>query len=291
MLVNLALCGLKLLAGLAGRSQALVADSVHSLTDAVTDVAILIGARHWTAPPDTTHPYGHGRIETVVTLLIAISLMWAAVRIGFTAMHSLQQAPSGPPRAIALLAAALSILCKELLYRWTRREGTKIHSKAVVANAWHHRSDAFSSIPVAVAVATAILFPDWSFLDHIGAAVVSVLIVKTAYDIGRDALLELVDAGVSRDITAAVADIAATHHEVMEVHAVRARRVGARLHVDMHLLVAGDMQVSRGHRISDEVQRRLLESDLQIVDVVVHLEPDSENRQQAQDETRDRVGP
>lgn len=273
LVANLALSGLKFLAGLYGRSQAVIADSIHSLTDVATDIAILIAAKHWTAPPDDHHPYGHGRIETVVTLLIGVSLAGVAIRIAYGGLASLQAAHTSAPGAVALFAALVSIACKEALYRWTVRQGRRIQSKAVVANAWHHRSDALSSVPVAVAVGVAMIFPRWAFLDHIGAVVVSVFIIKAAVDIGKDAVYELIDSAVSAEVMNAVKDVAADHSEVREVHAVRARRVGSGLHVDMHLLVDGAMSVSRGHQISEDVRDRLFNSSLNILDAVVHLEP------------------
>lgn len=271
--VNLLLAGFKLAAGLVGRSQAVVADSFHSLSDVVTDIAILIGAKLWTAPADKGHPYGHGRIETAITLFIGLSLAGVAVRIGYGALSTVKEIHAGPPGGIAFIGAVVSIAFKEWLYRWTVRRGKQIQSKAVVANAWHHRTDALSSIPVAVAVAVSILFPRWAFVDRIGAVVVSVFIIKAAFDITKDALFELIDAGVPERIASLVKSIAATHGEVREVHGVRARRIGSGLQVDLHLLVEDKMPVLRAHAISEDVREKLVESDLNIVDVMVHIEP------------------
>ena len=277
LIVNLGLSGFKFAAGLIGHSQAVVADSLHSLSDVVTDLAILLGVRHWTAPADRDHPYGHGRIETAITLFIGLSLASVAIRIGYTGLITIRDVDASAPGAIALVGALVSIVCKEVLYRWTVRQGKAVPSKAVVANAWHHRSDAFSSIPVALAVAVTLLFPRWAFVDHIGAVVVSVFIIKAAIRIGKEALYELVDAGVPRRITTIVRELATAHDEVREVHGVRARRVGAGLQVDLHLLVEHEMPILRAHAVAEDVRSRLLGADLHIIDVLVHIEPYPQN--------------
>ncbi len=271
--VNLLLAAVKLAAGLVGNSRALVADSIHSLSDLVTDLAVLLGAGAWNTPPDSRHPYGHGRIETLVSLFIGCMLTAAGVGIAADSLASLHEAHAVPPRPLALAAALLSIVSKEWLYRWTVTRGRRLKSRAVIANAWHHRSDAFSSIPVAIAVAVAIVLPGWSVLDHIGAAVVSIFILRAAFGIMRDALNELIDSGVPEEVTRRVHTIARAHPEVRDVHAVRARRVGPGLQVDLHLLVNQDLSVRDGHAIAHDVRSNLLEADLDIHEAIVHLEP------------------
>jgi cation diffusion facilitator family transporter len=276
--VNVLLSALKLAGGMLGASQAIVADAVHSLSDSTTDVAVLIGVRYWSKPPDEGHPHGHGRIETLVTAGIGMALAVVAVGLAVGAVSTLRQEHASPPGLIALCAALVSIVSKEILYRWTVRVGRRMRSSAVVANAWHHRSDAFSSVPVLIAVAGARLVPAWAFLDHLGAVVVSVFIFRAGFLIALPAFAELIDAGATRKELGRIRAIALETEGVAQVHGIRTRRVGAALHVDLHILVDGSMSVQRGHQISEAVKERLLENDADLADVVVHLEPYGEER-------------
>jgi thioredoxin type arsenate reductase len=276
--VNLALAGLKLACGLLGHSRALVADAVHSLSDSSTDLAILIGVHYWLAPPDESHPHGHGRIETLVTLGIALVLGGVAGGLAFEALRTHGEAHP-PPRWIALIAALASIIVKEALYRRTIIVGRRIHSSAVVANAWHHRSDALSSIPVAVAVLGAKINPDWAFLDHIGAVVVAVFILGASWRIGWPALKQLIDAGAPARVRREIERIAMQVPEVCHIHAVRTRYIGSGIAVDLHVHVDGGLTVRRGHAVSEEVTRRLLADGPELVDVIVHVEPCEERKQ------------
>lgn len=277
LIINILLSALKFACGVLGSSQAIVADAVHSLSDSSTDIAVLVGVRYWTRPPDRGHPHGHGRIETMVTSGIAGLLLVVAAGLVYNAVASLAEKHANPPGAIAAAAAGVSIVSKELLYRWTARVGRRAHSSAVVANAWHHRSDAFSSVPALLAVLGATWRPEWYFLDHVGAILVSVFIVRAAIDIARPALRELLDAGAPLDETEDIAAIAMSVEGVHEVHNIRTRYSGGRLQVDLHLLVPGDMTVRRGHDVADRVQERLRAEGPDLTDVIVHVEPYEES--------------
>jgi len=270
--INLALAGLKLVTGLISASQALIADAVHSLSDSSTDIAILIGARYWSAPADDKHPYGHGRIETIITAAIGIVLAVVGVGIGYHAVTNMHRGHTGIPGWIAFVAACISMVVKELLYRWTVGVGRRCRSSAVVANAWHHRSDALSSLPVAVAVVGSHIRPDWTSLDHVAAIIVSVLICHAALKISWPALTALADAGASaeqrKQLTAQVMRI----DGVRDVHALRTRQVGTGLQVDLHVLVHGELTVRAGHEIAGIVKAHLLD-DQAVVDVLIHIEP------------------
>ncbi len=270
---NTALSALKLAGGLLGHSQVVVADAVHSLSDSTTDIAVLVGVRYWSRPPDGDHPHGHGRIEALVTLLISLLLAAAALGLGWRALATLQRAHAAPPGLIALAAALVSVVSKEILYRWTVAVGRRTGSNAVVANAWHHRSDALSSVPAVLAVLAARLHPAWYFLDHVGAVVVSVFILRAAVQVARPALQELTDTGVSRGEQERIRQIALETEGVREVHALRTRIVGNTVHADLHILVDGQMPVQRGHEVSEQVKQRLLHQGPRLADVVVHLEP------------------
>ena len=181
LLVNLALCAIKFTAGIVGGSQAVVADAVHSLSDSVTDVAILVGSHFWTRPADADHPYGHRRIETLVTLFVGFSLVAAAIGLSWHAIATFGHQRAHVPGWIAFWAGLVSVVCKETLYRWTAAVGHRVNSLALQANAWHHRSDAMSSVPTVFAVAGAVIYPQLYFLDHLGALVVSGFILHAAY--------------------------------------------------------------------------------------------------------------
>ena len=274
LLANLALSALKFAAGFWGGSQAVVADAVHSLSDMTTDAAILVGVRYWTKPADAAHPYGHRRLEIVVTLLIGLALGAVGAGLLWNAVVTLQERHAPGPGPVALAAALASIACKEILYRWTVRAGRRVKSMALAANAWHHRSDALSSIPAALAVAGAMVGPEWTFLDHVGAVAVSLLIFQAAFKIVRPAFQELIDRGAPQEELLKIQSIAAQTDGVERVHGIRTRYVGSsNLAVDLHILVDPAMTVREGHDISEEVQARLLAEHPDVVDVVAHLEP------------------
>jgi len=270
---NLLLCAAKFACGIAGKSQALVADAVHSLSDCSTDVAVLVGIPYWSAPADKGHPHGHRRIETAVTASIAIVLAGVGAGLVWKALTTLREHHESAPGLIALFAALASIFVKEALYRWTNSVGKRTRSPALIANAWHHRSDSLSSIPVVLAVAGARIGPSWWFLDHVGAVVVSVFIFGAAWKIGWPALKQLVDAGAPEKAREQIRQIALGVEQVCHIHAVRTRYMGDGLAVDLHVKVDGGLTVREGHDISEEVKRRLLDRGPDLVDVVVHLEP------------------
>jgi cation diffusion facilitator family transporter len=275
--VNAALFVLKLTGGIVGASQAIVADAVHTLSDTSTDIAILVGVRYWLQPPDEGHPHGHRRIETVITTLIGLVLAAVAVGLTYNALATLRERDVTSPGWIAFAAGVLSIFTKELLYRWTFWVGKRIKSSAVVANAWHHRSDAFSSIPAALAVAGAAISRSWWFLDHVGAIVVSLFIVQAAWRIAWPALEQLVDTSASWNDRERIRTIALATDGVKTIHEVRTRHIGSGLEVDLHILVDGNMTVRQGHDISESVKERLLAEGPDVADVVVHLEPCEES--------------
>ncbi len=276
LVVNLLLSGFKLFAGIAGSSQAIVADAVHSLSDSVTDVAILVGSHYWSMPPDETHPHGHRRIETLVTIFIGVALLVAAVEIAREAFHTLHAKHTTPPGGVALAAAGVSIVCKEALYRWTALAGKRVRSPALAANAWHHRLDAVSSVPALLAVGGAILIPRWAFLDHVGALAVSVLIIHAAVKIIRPGIREFTDTGAPKHIRDEITDIAFKEKGVCGVHALRTRYIGMSLQADLHVVVDRSMTVQEGHKVAEAVKARIINEGPDVVDVLVHIEPDKE---------------
>jgi cation diffusion facilitator family transporter len=273
LLVNLFLSAVKFVTGVAGSSQAVIADAFHSLSDIITDVAVLFGVRYWSAPADEDHPYGHSRIETIVTAFIAMALFAAGAGIGYNALSTIRDSNAAQPKIIAVIGAVFSIILKEVLYHWTLRVGRRLKSQALIANAWHHRSDAFSSIPALLAVVIASQVPGLAFIDQLGAFIVSLFIMKVAWSLFRPTLYELTDRGADfRDIER-IKTIAMQVEEVKEVHAIRSRRHGSGYFLDLHILVDDEMTVRDGHEICNTVKRQLLDNGPDIIDVIIHLEP------------------
>jgi len=273
LFVNLFLSGLKFVAGVYGRSQALIADAVHSLSDSTTDIAVIAGSHYWSRPPDEDHPYGHRRLETVVSVFIGVVLIAAGSGIGWQALSTLHEKHGSPPGWIAVLAAFVSIVFKELIYRWTAAAGRRVKSSALAANAWHHRTDAISSLPVLVAVGGAKLFPSWSFLDHVGAAVVSLFILHAAIKIIWPGISELIDVGAPKEIQKKIKTIALKNSGVKEVHKIRTRYISTSIQVDMHIVVDGTITVREGHGIADDVKDRIIAEIPEVLDVIVHVDP------------------
>ena len=277
---NVALSALKIGVGSACASQTLVADGVHSFSDAATDIAVIVGSRFWSAPSDEEHPYGHRRIETIVTLFIGLSLMMVGFNI---VVHSVGLFVRGdfapPPGFAAILVALLSIGLKEYLYRWTNAEGKRLQSSALVANAWHHRSDALSSLPALFALVAANVRPDWTFVDMLGAVLVSLFIFRSAVAIAWPCLQELGDSAAPRPVTLLVGDALRSVEGVEQAHQLRTRRVGSSLYCDVHIVVDGDLTVRDGHRIADAARDAVLEEVPSVIEVLVHVDPDDDSEQ------------
>jgi len=275
---NILISAFKFFVGFIGSSQAIIADAVHSLSDMTTDIAILVGVKFWSSPADECHPYGHSRIEAIVTVGIGVVLALVGAGIGYKGIATVRNKDIVQPHWIAIAGAVISIITKEMLYHWTLSVGKRLKSSALVANAWHHRSDALSSIPAAIAVALAVVNPDWSFVDHIGALIVSLFIMHTSWRIIKPALMELSDSGAPALTNKLIKGAGMETAEVEDIHAIRTRRMGSGILVDLHIKVDGNMSVARGHDVSETVKNRIQEQIPDVLDVVVHLEPsDSED--------------
>ena len=274
LVLNVILSVLKFTAGILGHSQVLIADAVHSLSDCLTDVAVIAGSHYWSKPPDQDHPYGHKRLETLVTIFIGVMLLSAGSGIGWRAIVTLHDRNVLlHPGWIALAAAAVSMISKEALYRWTVSKGKQIKSPALTANAWHHRMDAITSIPAFFAVGGAMLFPAWTFLDHVGAVFVSILIMQAAFQIIWPRMKEILDVGAPQEMHEKIKNVSFQNTQVKEIHNIRTRYMSTSLQVDMHVLVDGFISVHDGHDIASDVKRRVINQVSDIVDVVVHIEP------------------
>lgn len=270
--VNLVLSIAKILAGVFGHSRALIADGVESGMDIVTSMVLVVGSRFWSAPPDKDHPYGHRRIETIITLGIGLVVGLVGVSIVYNALSALKTGANSQPSVLALVVAIGTVVSKELLYRWSSREGKKIRSMSVVANAWHHRSDAISSIPVVLSVAGSLIFPSWTFLDAVGALIAGGFILKACGEISWPALREMADTGADEKVLEKLRDLALGVPGVKSIHDLRTRYVGSSIHVDLHVVVDPAISVLEGHGIGDEVVERLKELP-DVIDVLVHVDP------------------
>ena len=273
ILVNVAIAAAKAVVGVMSSSQALVADAVHSASDLVTDLVVVFSVRYWVAPADDDHPYGHGKIEALVTLVISAALVFAAWELARNAVMSLVRGKSdATPGAMALAVALGSIVLKEIVFIVTRAMARRVRSTALEANAWHHRSDALSSIPVAVAVAVVWVCPSLWWVDAAGALIVSAFVLHVAWKLASPALQELTDAQIGSKADA-VAAVALGVVGVKGVHKPRARRYGSSFQADIHIQVDGSLSVAEGHAIGHAVKEAVVNAGLDVDDVVVHVEP------------------
>lgn len=269
--VNAALGTVKLAAGLLSGSGALVADGFHTISDLASDGLVLWGASVASWPEDADHPYGHGRIETLVGGLVGLMLVLVAAGIGWGAVGALRSAAPPPPSWWALVVAAGSFAVKEWLFRVTVAAGRQEASLAALANAWHHRSDALSSLAVMAGIATALLA--WPRADSVAALAVALLIGWVGVAISLQAGRQLVDTAVDPAIIAGVRSASEATEGVRSVHDVRARTMGNRFLVDLHIEVEGALTVEAGHAIAEQVEADIVEELPQVAHVIVHVDP------------------
>ncbi len=274
---NLALSVLKIVAGVIGRSSAMIADGIHSASDLITDIAVVLVIGVSRKKADTSHSYGHGKIETFVTFIIALLL--AAVGIGIL-VDGVERAIAffggesiSRPTWIALAMAIVSILAKEWLFRFTRKAALRIHSSAMEANAWHHRSDAFSSLATLAGIAGAMfLGPGWRFLDPLAAALVSVLIITMAVKMARTSVRELLEASLPASETDSIRQIITSTPGVKDYHHFRSRSNGNTRIIDFHIKLDPDITLRQAHDIATTVENEIKEKFPPAV-VNIHMEP------------------
>ena len=277
-IANLVLLAFKFTAGIVGHSAAMVADAVHSLSDFVTDLIVLVFVRVGAKPQDDGHDYGHGKFETLATLFVGLALAGAAVGIiasgAIKFAHWLQGETLQMPGRLALWAALLSIAVKEALYRYTAARGKALDSPAVVANAWHHRSDALSSIGAAIGIGGALLLGErWAVLDPLASIVVGAMLVKVAVDLLRGSIGELTDSSLDAATEREIEEIICSSPEVSEPHNLRTRRIGTRIAIEAHVRLRGDMSLSDAHAIISALERRLRDRFGRDTIVTIHMEP------------------
>lgn len=275
---NLLMTILKLAAGIAGHSGAMVADAVHSLSDFATDLVVLASFRVVGKPADRNHKYGHGKYETLATAVVGVVLLAAGIGIfwgGATSVWaSVRGQPLARPAGIAFAAAIASIVIKEWLYRYTARVGERIHSQAVLANAWHHRSDALSSVAAAMGIGGAILFGEpWRILDPLAAMIVSFFIVKVALKIASGSVRELSEESLDEVTESEIVRIASSYPGATDVHNLRTRRIGSDIAIDLHICMPPDTYLADAHAIASKIESDLRERFGQSTYVSIHMEP------------------
>ena len=275
---NLVLLSLKFVAGVLGRSSAMIADAVHSLSDFFTDIIVLLFVKVSAKPQDASHDYGHGKFETIATLFIGLALVAAAIGIIVSGAvkfaHWLGGETLGVPGKLALWAALISIVLKELLYRYTVAAGKKFDSQALVANAWHHRSDAMSSIGAAIGIGGAILLGErWAVLDPLASIVVGAMLLKVAWELLKGSTGELTDGSLPEETEREIEDIIRSFPEISEPHNLRTRRIGNRIAIEAHVRLDGKMSLDAAHDIVTAIEHRIKDRFGKSTLVTIHMEP------------------
>ncbi len=277
-LVNIALTILKFIAGAIGRSAAMTADAVHSLSDLVTDVIVIVFVGIAGKPDDRDHGYGHGKFETLATLIVGVILLSVGIGIAYSGIKAIIASLNGhipePPGMIALIVAIVSIIAKEWVYRYTVSRGRNLDSTAVIANAWHHRSDALSSLGTLAGIAGAMfLGENWRILDPIAAVIVSLFIIKTSYDIIRPSIDELLEKSLPDETIAEISQLIESVPGVVGVHKLRTRRIGNNIAIEVHTEMDGDLSLREAHGIATEVEHRLRQRYGTGTHIGIHMEP------------------
>ena len=277
-IVNAALIVLKLTAGILGRSSALIADGIHSLTDFITDVIVLIFVKLSGKPCDKVHSYGHGKFETLATLIIGVFLTVAGIGLMVSAVREIISSLNGAllpePTWLAFAVATASIIVKEILYRHTVRVGNQVKSDATIANAWHHRSDAISSLGTMAGIGGAILLGDkWRILDPLAAVLVSIFIIKSGYDIMSPAVNELLEGALPEKQSAEISELINSVNGVKGFHNLRTRKIGNAIAVDVHVKMDGKLMLKEAHDIATLVEEKIRGRFGKESIINIHMEP------------------
>ena len=276
--VNVLLLLIKFVAGIVGHSAAMVADAVHSLSDFLTDIVVLMFVRISGKPKDKSHDYGHGKYETLAMTIIGLALLAVAIGILYSGITKIIDWVNGEdlvaPDLLALWAALLSIVTKEGVYRYSIMKAHQLNSQAVEANAWHHRSDALSSIGTAIGIGGAIFLGHrWAVLDPLASTIVGFFIVKVSVDLLRDGIGDLMEQSLPDAVEEEILGLVASLPDVESPHDLRTRRIGNHYAIEMHILTDGDITLREAHDKASEVENLLREQYGDETHVVVHVEP------------------
>jgi len=275
---NLLLLSFKFVAGIVGHSAAMVADAAHSLSDFVTDIVVLVFIRIGSRPQDASHDYGHGKFETLATLFVALGLVAAAFSIIISGVLQfirwLQGETLQMPGMLALWAALLSIVIKEALFRYTLKVGKKNNSPAVIANAWHHRSDALSSIGAAIGIGGALLLgKKWAVLDPLASILVGLMLLRVSWDLLKTSINELTDSSLPEEVEKEIEEIICRQEQAHELHNLRTRRIGNRIAIEAHVRLDGNMPLQEAHEIVSRMEQELRARFGAKTLITIHMEP------------------
>lgn len=277
--VNLLLLVFKFVAGVLGHSAAMIADAVHSLSDFVTDLIVIVFVKISSKPEDADHAYGHGKYETLASCIIGLALIVVGVMMGYNATVKIVDVVRNgtelaSPGIIALVAAVLSIVLKEWMFRITRKVAREVDSPAVEANAWHHRSDALSSVGTAIGIGGAVLLGSkWAVLDSIAALVVSVFIVVQAAKILSDAIGQLMEKSLPRDVEQRICEIVYEEEGTSDIHHLRTRKIGSQISIELHVRMNGSLTLREVHDKSIAIEKRLRAAFGDSTYINLHVEP------------------
>ena len=274
ILLNIFLVALKLVSGSFIRSSALIADGVHSLSDLATDFVVLIGTRLSSRPADKTHPYGHGKLEAIASILIALVLLVISFGLIWSAGISIYQHKQNYPGYMILVVAFVSVVFKEILFYTTRKVSRITQSTVLYANAWHHRSDSLSSFAVLIGGAASLL--GWGLADQVATIVVGFMIIGVAGKILFDSLIELSEHSADSESVQKIENVLSKEADISSWHALRTRKLGAELFVDVHLLVDPALSVQKSHDISIKIEGKIKKELSKPSNILVHIEPDIE---------------
>lgn len=277
-ITNVLLLILKFAAGFYGRSAAMIADAVHSLSDFITDIIVILFVSLSNKPADDGHDYGHGKYETFATSIIGVILLIIGLSLAYNGIVSVIDFCCGvalsSPDVIALGAAIISIIAKEWIFRITRKVASKVKSEALEANAWHHRSDALSSAGTALGIGGAVILGDsWAVLDSIAAIIVSCFIMTTAIKLIRQAANELLDGSLPPEQEELIKAVAYQDEQIKDIHNLHTRKIGNRIAIEMHLRLPGNMPLSEAHEHASHLEQRLREQFGNSSHIMLHLEP------------------
>ncbi len=276
--VNAVLIVLKFIAGFVGRSSAMVADAVHSLSDFVSDVIVLVLVKIAGKPKDKGHHYGHGKFETLATVIIGLLLIAAGIGLMINGIEAVLRSLNGEllerPTLLALIIAVVSIGAKEWLYRYTVKSGKKLNSQAVIANAWHHRSDAVSSIGTLIGISGAMFLGErWRILDPIAAIVVSILIIKSGYDVVKPSINDLLEASLPEETEKEIERLVMSVPGIEYIHNLRTRRIGNEIAVDLHAKMDGSLSLAEAHEKATSAEDLIKEKFGENSIINIHMEP------------------
>ena len=269
---NTALFVVKVSIGFLAGSMALVADGIHSLSDMTTDTAVLLGVYLGSKRPDQAHPYGHGRAETFTAAFIALILVFVGSAMIYYAAMDIARGAVTEPHIAVLVVAIVSIIVKELLYKVTQRVAIDTHSSALYANAWHHRSDAFSSVAVVIGFIS--LKAGFNYGDRIAAIAIGLMVILVAIRIIGDCLHELTESAVDSETIGHIKNIINSNCSIRQWHKLRTRTVGREVFLDLHILVDPDLNIAAAHEISESLENALQEQISRPINITVHIEPD-----------------